>query len=106
MFKQASNDGFREPIPGITFRSLAHGTKTHCTEFRLRKGCVLPRHSHSHEQTGYLISGALRLTIGSETFDARPGDSWSIPGGVEHEALVLADTVAIEVFSPVREDYL
>jgi len=48
----------------------------------------------------------LRLTIGDETFDTLPGDSWSIPGDVEHGAAVLADAVAIEVFSPVREDYL
>lgn len=76
------------------------------TEFRLRKGSVLPRHAHPHEQTGYLVQGHLRLRIGTETFEVRPGDSWCIPGGVEHGAQILEDSVAVEVFSPVREDYL
>ena len=106
MFVQSSAAGFREPLPGIRFKPLAYGAKTLCTEFRLAHGSVLPRHSHPHEQTGYLVRGALRFTIGNETFDAHAGDSWSIPGGVEHEAVVLEDAVAIEVFSPVREEYL
>lgn len=76
------------------------------TEFRLQKGSVLPRHSHAHEQTGYLIQGRIELIIGSHRFDTRAGDSWCIPGGVEHGADILEDSVAIEVFSPVREDYL
>src|SRR5436305_2592335 len=106
MFTHASNDGFREPLPGVRFKTLVHGAKTLATEFRLRKDAVVPRHSHPHEQTGYLVRGALRFTIGSSTFDAGPGDSWCIPGGVEHEVTVLADAVVLEVFSPVREGYL
>ncbi|MBI5383031.1 MAG: cupin domain-containing protein [Opitutae bacterium] len=106
MFTPASPDGYREVLPGIQLKTLTHGAKTLFAEFRLKKGSALPRHSHPHEQTGYLVSGALRLTVGAETNDARPGDSWCIAGGVEHEAVALADTVAIEVFSPVREDYL
>ena len=58
------------------------------------------------EQTGYLVSGSLRLTIGEEARDLAQGDSWCIPGGTDHGAEVLADSVAVEVFSPVREDYL
>ena len=76
------------------------------TEFHLASGSTLPRHAHPHEQTGYLVSGALRLTIGDEACDMAPGDSWCIPGGTEHEAEVQADSVAVEVFSPVRKDYL
>lgn len=106
MFAAAVETGYRRPLPGIEFKTLAHGTKTLLTEFRLEKGRVLPRHAHPHEQIGYLISGALRLTIGDETFDAKPGDAWCIAGGVEHQATILEDSVAIEVFSPVREEYL
>jgi len=106
MFTPASDSGYREVLLGVRLKTLAHGATTHFTEFHLEKGRMLPRHAHPHEQTGYLISGALRFTIGAETFDAKPGDCWCIPGGVEHGAVVLEDTVAIEVFSPVREDYL
>jgi len=41
-----------------------------------------------------------------KTFDAEPGDSWSIPGDVPHSANVIEDSVIVEVFSPVREEYL
>ena len=46
------------------------------------------------------------LTIGNETRGMAPGDSWCIPGGTEHGAKPLEDSIAVEVFSPVRKDYL
>ena len=76
------------------------------TEFRLRQGGVLPRHSHPHEQSGYPVKGRIRLLIGAKEYSPQAGDSWCIPGGVEHGADILEDSVAIEVFSPVRDDYL
>jgi quercetin dioxygenase-like cupin family protein len=106
MFTPASEEGYRDALPGIQRKTLTHGSNTLFAEFRLQKGSVLPRHAHPHEQTGYLVRGAMRLTISNETFTVRPGDCWCIEGGVEHEALVLEDSVAIEVFSPVRQDYL
>jgi quercetin dioxygenase-like cupin family protein len=46
------------------------------------------------------------LSIGSEKKEMQPGDCWSVPGGTGHGAQILEDSIAIEVFSPVREDYL
>ncbi len=106
MFGKQSDAGFMPALPGIERKTLVHGDKTLMTEFRLRSGSVLPRHSHEHEQTGYLVKGRMRLLIGSEQQEIGPGDSWCIPGGVEHGADVLEHSVAIEVFSPVRGDYL
>jgi quercetin dioxygenase-like cupin family protein len=76
------------------------------TEFVLRHGAVLSRHAHPQEQTGYLVRGRIRLSIGTEEYEAQAGDSWCIPGGVEHGADILENSVALEVFSPVRDDYL
>ena len=106
MFGQHSNDGYTPALPGIARNTLVHGDKTLMVEFRLQQGFPLPRHAHPHEQTGYLVSGRLRLTVGNEVRELQPGDSWCIAGGVEHGAEVLEDSVAIEVFAPVREDYL
>jgi len=106
MFTKASASAGREVLPGIRQKTLAHGERTLFTEFRLGRGSTLPRHSHPHEQTGYLVSGALSFTIGEEIHRAVPGDCWCIRGGVEHQVLALEDSVALEVFSPVREDYL
>jgi quercetin dioxygenase-like cupin family protein len=106
MVTKKNTAGYQTPIAGIQMKSLVYGAKTMMTEFRLTKDAILPRHSHPHEQTGYLISGKIKLHIGSETYDCDPGDSWCIPGDMEHGADVLEDAIAIEVFSPVREDYL
>jgi quercetin dioxygenase-like cupin family protein len=99
-----SDEGYREAAPGVRLRVLAHGASTLMAEFRLSAGHVLPAHAHPHEQTGYLVSGRIRLRIGAEAREIQPGDSWSVPGGVEHAAELLEDSVAVEVWSPVRED--
>ena len=106
MFQPSSNTGYVAALNGIERKTLAYGAKTLMTEFRLHKGALLPRHSHPHEQTGYLVKGRIRLFIGAEVYEAQAGDSWSVPGGVEHGADILEASVAIEVFSPVRDDYV
>jgi quercetin dioxygenase-like cupin family protein len=106
MFTRANREGLRPALPGIQLKTLAFGERTLLAEFHLSGGATLPKHAHPHEQTGYLVSGRIQLSIGSESFDAGAGDSWCIPAGVEHNAEILEDAVAIEVFSPVREDYL
>jgi quercetin dioxygenase-like cupin family protein len=106
MFVEGSDEGYVEAAPGVRLRVLAHGDRTLMAEFRLAAGHELPAHTHPHEQTGYLVRGRIRLRIGDEARELRPGDSWSVPGGVEHGADLLEDSVAVEVWSPVREDLL
>lgn len=106
MFKPAGDDGYKPVIEKVQLKTLAYGEKTLMAEFKLEAGANLPQHSHPHEQTGYLVSGAMELTIGGKTFPVKPGDSWSIPGEMQHNAVAMKDSVAIEVFHPVREDYL
>jgi quercetin dioxygenase-like cupin family protein len=105
-FVHAGGDGYVDVLPGIRRKTLAHGAAALLSEFRLEAGAELPIHDHPQEQTGYLVAGQLRLTIGDETRDMSPGDSWSIPGGVPHGGVALEQAVAVEVFSPVRRDYL
>ncbi|MBP1929798.1 quercetin dioxygenase-like cupin family protein [Methanolinea mesophila] len=76
------------------------------TEFILKEGSTLPPHSHPHEQTGYLVEGHLTLIVAGEAREVFPGDSWAIPGNVVHLAEVHRDSTAIEIFSPVRTEYL
>lgn len=106
MFSRKSDSDYREMLDGIRMRTRVHGEKTLMSEFVLQKGAVLPEHDHPNEQTGYLVSGRLQLRIGDQTYETEPGDSWCIPANVTHSAVALADTVAIEIFAPVREDYL
>jgi quercetin dioxygenase-like cupin family protein len=106
VFEKHSAQGYQTPLPGIRMKTICYGTRTLMTEVVLDRGGILPLHAHPYEQTGYLVKGHLRLTIGEQEHDVRPGDSWCIPGGVPHGASVPEDSVAVEVFSPVREDYL
>lgn len=106
MFTRKNSEGYITAVEGIKRKTLVFGEKTLMTEFLLEKGKTLPAHKHPQEQTGYLVSGKIILTIGREEYEVNPGDSWVIPGDVEHWARIIEDSVAIEVFAPVREDYL
>jgi len=106
MFGKHSSDGYKLALPGIRMKTVSYGDRTLMTEFLLARGSTLPRHAHPHEQTGYLVQGHIRLLIGAQEHEVGPGDSWCIPGGIEHGAQSLEDSIAVEVFSPVRKDYL
>jgi quercetin dioxygenase-like cupin family protein len=105
-FQKATEKAYTPMLPGIARKTLVSGERTLLAEFTLARGANLPSHSHPQEQTGYLVSGRMMLTIGQTEYDVRPGDAWVVPGGVTHGARVIEDSIAVEVFSPVREDYL
>lgn len=106
MYHRQNNNGYHSRVKGIDQKTLVFGDRTLMTEFRLKKGTVVPRHSHPYEQTGYLVSGRMIFVSGEEQYEAMPGDSWCILMNIEHSAEAIEDSVAVEVFSPVREDYL
>lgn len=105
-YKDEDNSGYVELVEGIQIKTVCYGEKTLTAKFKLAKGSTLPRHKHPHEQTGYLISGNMEFEISGEKMIAAPGDSWNIEGNCEHGAQVLEDSVVLEVFCPVRVDYL
>jgi quercetin dioxygenase-like cupin family protein len=106
MFNKHTNDGYKDTLPKIKQKTLVFGERTLMTEFILARNSILPEHSHPYEQTGYLVKGHILFTIGNVRYDAYSGDSWCIPKDANHGAEILEDSVAIEIFSPVREDYL
>ena len=106
MFTKKDTLQFRPLIDGVVMRPLAFEKKTLMCEFRLEKGNRLPAHHHPYEQTGYLLEGKLNFRIENEWHLAEAGDSWSVPENVEHEVEILEDSVVLEVFSPIRPDYL
>lgn len=106
MFGKKTSDGYTEVIPGIKIKTISYGKNTLMTEFKLKKDSQLTEHTHEHEQTGYLVSGRIRLFIGDDSKELNPGDSWNIASNIKHKAEIIEDSVAIEVFSPCREDYL
>jgi quercetin dioxygenase-like cupin family protein len=106
MIYKSDVDNFQKILEGVYIKTLLIGDKMLLSEFRMEKGSRLPLHSHPQEQTGRLLQGKIVLTIGTETSEMHPGDCWCVPGSVEHGAEVKEDSVVIEVFSPVRQDYV
>ena len=73
---------------------------------QLDAGSHLPAHQHPEEQITHMISGRLRFTLNGEVLELGPGESLAIPGGVQHAAEVLEESMAIDTFSPPRQDML
>jgi len=73
----------------------------------LDPGAVAREHSHEHEQLGMVIRGTITFRIGDETRELGPGETWTIPSNVPHEATAGPEgAVLIDVFAPVREDWV
>lgn len=106
MFGSSSQAGYVEVLPGIRIKTIVHGKASLMTEFLLQAGVQLPFHAHPQEQTGYLIEGRIKLHVGDEHRIMNPGDSWCIPANITHGAEILENSRALEVFAPLREDYL
>jgi quercetin dioxygenase-like cupin family protein len=95
-----------QSFPGLTRRVLAYNENLMLTEHTMEKGSVFPRHSHTNDQLAYLVSGHIRVSAGDKTFEARAGDSFVLHGGIEHQVWALERSVALDIFTPLREDYL
>ena len=86
-------------------KTLGWGERTLLSEVMIERDGVVPTHAHPHEQTGYVVRGAIQFTIGAQVVVLRSGDAYVIPGGTPHSCLGLEDSLAIDIFSPVREEY-
>jgi quercetin dioxygenase-like cupin family protein len=90
---------------GVAARAI-EGREMTFAIVELAPGAAVKRHQHPQEQMGVLLRGAIRYTVGDESRDLRPGDTFIVPGGTSHEAVAGADgAVVIDVFSPVRADW-
>ena len=91
-------------FPGVEIRTTA-GNNLMLSVVHLELDSVVLDHSHPHEQMGILLEGRLEFTVGGVTRVLGPGDIWRIPGGIVHRVRALAQSVAVDVFHPIREDY-
>lgn len=93
-------------FPGVQIRTAA-AEKMMLSLVEMEPHAVVEEHSHPHEQVGILLAGRAVFTIGGEQKTLTAGDVWRIPGGVKHKVVALDEPVrALDVFTPVREDYL
>ena len=95
-----------QPLNPLLGRKMMHGQSMTIARIRLRKGAVVPMHSHANEQISMLESGALRFTIAGEERVLRAGEALVIPPDAPHMVEALEDSLAVDVFSPRREDWM
>lgn len=96
----------KKEFKGVSLDSLAVGEKSIVTKMNYVVGNYAAPHTHPHEQSGYVISGNYLLTIDNKEYELNPGDSYAIPGNTTHSFKVLNPGEVIDVFTPIREDYL
>ena len=99
----------KERVNDLLDRRLITGDRMMLAHVYLKKGCIVPRHSHKNEQLSYILEGALRFRIGEdqrEEIIVRAGEVLVIPSDVPHMAEALEDTIDVDVFSPPRQDWL
>ena len=98
----------REELHDRLSRRLITGDQVMLAHVYLKKGCVVPKHSHENEQFTYIVEGALRFLVGEEADEivVRAGEVLHLPANVPHEAHALEDTLDVDIFYPPREDWL
>ena len=95
-----------DKVTEMISRKIVTGERMMTTQIYLKKGAIVPTHSHESEQMTYILQGALKFVIGGEEITVREGEVLHIPSWVEHQAEALDDTFELDVFSPVRHDWL
>jgi quercetin dioxygenase-like cupin family protein len=95
-----------EAVNPLFDRQLIVGDQVMVARILLKKGCVIPMHSHFNEQISHAQSGVLQFTIDGREIILREGDFLCIPPHVPHAALALEDFVGIDIFTPPRADWL
>src|SRR4029077_21044528 len=95
-----------EQINATIARRYITGDRVTVARFELKRGGVVPTHAHENEQISIVVDGALRFRIDGQEIGVRSGEVMQIPGNVPHGVDVLEDTLVIDVFSPVRQDWI
>ena len=95
-----------EQINATIARQYVTGDRVTIARFELKRGGVVPRHAHENEQVSVVLSGALLFRIDGRETTVRGGEVMQIPGNVAHEVEVLEDAMVMDVFSPVRQDWI
>ncbi len=95
-----------EQLNPLVSRKMIHTASITMGCFELKKGCVVPEHSHVNEQISTIHTGCLKFRFGTEEVFVRAGETVVIPPNVPHSAEATEDTTATDVFTPPRQDWI
>ena len=99
----------KEQVSPLLDRRLITGKRLMLAHVYLKKGCIVPKHSHHNEQITYILEGELKFWIGEDetrVIHVKPGEVLHIPPHVPHKAEAIEDTLDVDIFDPPREDWL
>jgi quercetin dioxygenase-like cupin family protein len=91
---------------GVNFEVLAIGKESMVTKMLFKASDFAPFHKHPNEQNGYVISGRYKLIFDNKEYIITTGDSYSIPANMEHSMEIIEPGEVIDVFTPIRQDYM
>jgi quercetin dioxygenase-like cupin family protein len=95
-----------EDLNPLLQRQFVVGRDIMVARVLLKRGCVVPEHSHINEQITYILHGALKFWIDNREIVVRSGEVLTIPPNMPHKAEALEDTIDLDVFSPPRADWM
>ena len=95
-----------EHLNPLIDRQFVAGERSMLARIILRKGSIVPQHSHENEQIAYVLEGALKFVIEGKELIVRSGEILIIPSNLPHSAEALEDTVDLDIFCPPREDWI
>jgi quercetin dioxygenase-like cupin family protein len=95
-----------EDLNPLLQRQMVWGQGVMLARVLLKKGCVVPMHSHLNEQLTYILEGALKFLIDGREIVVNAGEVLTIPAHMPHQAEALADTVDLDIFHPPRADWI
>jgi quercetin dioxygenase-like cupin family protein len=96
----------REKMSDLVTRQMFHSESMTISRLELKTGAVVPRHNHVNEQISMIVSGVLEFDIDGAKVIVRSGEMLEIPSQVPHSVVAMEDSVAIDIFAPVREDWV
>lgn len=95
-----------EELNPLLGRHFVVGQNVMLARVLLKKGCIVPEHSHPNEQITFIAEGALKFWIDGKTIVVGAGEVLTIPPNMPHKAEALEDTVDFDVFNPPRADWM
>ena len=105
-YVQTEGMEWEEVAPGMKRKFMGFNDEIMMVKVKFDKGGIGARHAHVHSQTTYVVSGSFEVAIGDDKKVLNEGDGFYIPPNVEHGAVCLEDGILIDVFSPIREDFM
>jgi quercetin dioxygenase-like cupin family protein len=95
-----------EKVTEMISRKIVCGEREMLAQIYLKRGALVPMHAHESEQMTYILQGALRFLIEGEEITVREGEVLHIPSRMPHQAEALEDTLELDVFSPIRSEWV